>query len=62
MKNKLKEYRKLNHYTQKQLAAILQITQAEYSRIENNQRDITVKHLVILKNLYKCKLDDLISE
>lgn len=62
MKTYLKDFRKINHYKQKQLAEYLKITQAEYSRIENGKRSPTIETLLKLKKLYNCKLDDLVSE
>lgn len=56
---KFREARKLS---QKEIASILSINQASYSKKENGSRSFTTKELIILEDLYKCTLKDLYNK
>lgn len=55
--NKLKELRKENKISQKEIANKLQISQNGYSQYEGEKRDIPTKALHILANYYNTSID-----
>lgn len=58
--NNLKTYRRLEGYTQKQMAEVLGISEASYNRKENNKIDISIKDInIILDKFYNITYDDL---
>lgn len=57
MYKRLKELRKNNNFNQNQVAKILNITQNNYSRIENGIQDLSTKQLKTLAQLYKVSAD-----
>jgi DNA-binding XRE family transcriptional regulator len=58
--NNLKTYRKLEGYTQKQMAEALGISEASYNRKENNKIDISIKEInIILEKFDNITYDDL---
>lgn len=57
MYKRLKELRKNNKYNQDQVAKVLNITQNNYSRIENGIQDLSTKQLKTLAQLYKVSTD-----
>ena len=59
--NKLKELRKLSNKTQDDIAALLNTTQATYSRYEQNQSEPTIDTLCKLADYYNVSLDYLIG-
>lgn len=57
MENRIKELRVDNDYLQKELATILNVTQAQYSRIENNEYQLSYDGLVKLAIFYNTSVD-----
>lgn len=57
MYKRLKELRKNNKYNQSEIAKKLDITQANYNRIENGIQDLSTKQLITLSKLYKVSTD-----
>lgn len=55
--NKIKELREDNDIKQIQLAKILNITQAQYSRIENNEYELSYDGLIKLALFYNTSID-----
>ena len=49
---KLKKIREQNHYSQKEIADLLNISQKTYSNIESGKSNISIKHLAILSNFF----------
>lgn len=54
---RLKELRKTNNKTQKELAEILNIQQNTYSQYENEIRQIPIEYLIVLAKLYNVSVD-----
>lgn len=61
MKNKLSYYRKLNHYSQKDIADYLLITQPNYSNIETGKVRLNFDYAILLAKLYDIPLSYLID-
>lgn len=61
-KNKLSYYRKLNHYSQKDIANYLLITQPNYSNIETGKVKLNFDYAILLADLYKIPLSYLIDK
>ena len=59
---KLKNLRKENNYTQKQIADYLEIDQSHLSNIEHGKRNISIDMVEKLCNLYNCSLEYLLGE
>lgn len=57
IQNVLKELREENKYTQKEIAAYLNITQQAYANYESGKRLIDIERLTELADLYKVSLD-----
>ncbi len=57
MNNRIKELREDNDLKQIQLANILNMTQAQYSRIENNEFELSYDGLIKLANFYNTSID-----
>lgn len=51
---RLKQLRKSNNYTQKQIANYLEINQGQLSKIENGKRSLNLKLLDKICKLYNC--------
>jgi transcriptional regulator with XRE-family HTH domain len=49
---KLKELRVKNHYTQKELAEVLHVSERTMSRIENGENSIAANDFILLMNLF----------
>lgn len=58
---KLKELRKENNLTQKELADYLNIKQNTYSQYENGQRQVPIEVLLRLADYYKVSVDCLLG-
>lgn len=46
--DKIKEVRKQNRYSQKDMAELLETTQQQYSKYENKQQEMPIRHLVTI--------------
>lgn len=57
----LKRYRLMVGYTQKEMANILGITERGYRYYENGQREPNLSALVLIADLLKISLDDLVG-
>lgn len=57
---RLKELRKKYNYTQKYVANILEISQTQYYKLENNFSNISYDKLNKLANLYNTSIDYLL--
>lgn len=62
IENKLLYYRKLNNYSQKEIALFLKISQPNYSNIENNKISLKLKFAKNLSFLYKIPVSELIND
>ena len=58
---KIKEYRMVKGYTQKEIAELLGIKQNTYSDKERNKSSFTIYEIKILKELFNVSYDDLLS-
>ena len=58
---KIKEYRIIKGYTQRELAEILGIKQNTYSDKERGKRKFTIDEIKIIKELFNTTYDDLLS-
>lgn len=56
--NKLKELREKSGYTQNQVANYLDVDQTTISKIEKEERNISMGMLIKLANLYGCGIKD----
>ncbi len=56
---RLKQSRKDAHYTQKQVAEMLHMTQQQYSRFENGVFELNYSQIVFLCKLYDISADEL---
>lgn len=59
---KLKQLRKENNYTQKQIADYLEIDQGHLSNIENGKRNTTIDIIEKLCYLYNCSIEYILGE
>ena len=59
--NRIKALREDNDLKQLQLAKILNITQAQYSRIENNEYELSYDGLITLAFFYHTSIDYLLG-
>lgn len=57
LKYRIKDLREDHDYYQKDIAKLLNVTQQQYSNIENEVCSITADDLVKLANLYKVSID-----
>jgi transcriptional regulator with XRE-family HTH domain len=57
---RLSDLRKLNQYTQADMARFLGMTQQGYSKIEYNQREANYEKLIILSELFQVSVDYLL--
>ena len=60
-RERLIEQRKINNYTQRQMADYLQITQPSYIRYENGSSQPTLENLVKIANLFDVSVDFLLG-
>ena len=58
---KIKEYRIIRGYTQRELAEILGIKQNTYSDKERGKINFTIDEIKIIKELFNTTYDDLLS-
>lgn len=58
---KIKEYRIIRGYTQRELAEILGIKQNTYSDKERGKTNFTIDEIKIIKELFNTTYDDLLS-
>lgn len=58
---KLKELREKNNLTQRKLAEVLNMPQNQYWNYETGKRDIPVKYLIELADLYKTTTDEILG-
>lgn len=61
MKLRLKTIRRINDYTQNDIAKLLNVTQRTYSKYETGELSIKINQLVILSNFYKVSTDYLLG-
>lgn len=57
MRLRLKTIRKINNYSQKDIAKLLDVTQRTYSKYEARELTLKIEHLIILRNFYKVSSD-----
>lgn len=57
----IKKYRKLNNISQKTLAEYLNVSQSSIAHYENGDRQPTLDSLMILSNVFKVSIDDLLG-
>ncbi len=55
----IKEARKAKGFTQKQVAAIMKMTQQQYSRFENGVFQLNYEQIIFLCNLYDITPNDI---
>ena len=58
---KIKEYRIIKGYTQKELAEVLGIEQNTYSDKERGKTNFTIDEIKIIKELFSVTYDELLS-
>ena len=58
---RIKEYRIIKGYTQRELAEILGIKQNTYSDKERGKTNFTIDEITIIKELFNTTYDDLLS-
>ena len=58
---RIKEYRIIKGYTQKELAEVLGIKQNTYSDKERRKTNFTIDEIKIIKELFSVTYDDLLS-
>ena len=58
---RLKESRRMKHMTQAQVAALLYMTQQQYSRFENGIYELNYQQIVFLCTLYDISSDFLLG-
>ena len=58
---KIKEYRTIKGYTQKEMAELLGIKQNTYSDKERGKSKFTIDEVKFIKELFKVTYDDLLS-
>ena len=58
---KVKEYRTIKGYTQREIAAILGIKQNTYSDKERGKSKFTIDEIKSIKELFEVTYDDLLS-
>lgn len=56
-KYRIRELREDNDLTQKEVAKLLNTTQQQYSRVENEEAEVTAKHLIKLAFFYDVSVD-----
>ena len=61
MKNYLKAIREDHDVKQQELAKILDISTAQYSRIENNLSNMSINQAIILADYFGVSLDELVG-
>lgn len=61
MKLRLKTIRRINDYTQGDIAKLLNVTQRTYSKYETGELSIKISQLAILREFYKVSTDYLLG-
>lgn len=61
MKLRLKTIRRINDFTQSDIAKLLNVTQRTYSKYETGELSIKISQLVTLSNFYKVSTDYLLG-
>lgn len=61
-KNRIKDLREDNDYTQQQVADKIGITQRKYSYIETGTQPLTDEILIALSNLYNTSIDYILMQ
>lgn len=59
--DKIKEVRKQNKYSQKDMAELLETTQQQYSKYENQQQELPIRHLITICNHFRISADWLLD-
>ncbi|MEE7582464.1 MAG: helix-turn-helix transcriptional regulator [Oscillospiraceae bacterium] len=54
---RLRDLREDNDLKQSDIASLLQTTQPQYSRYENGDREIPIRHLITLADFYQVSID-----
>lgn len=58
----IRKYRELKNYSQKYVAGKMSISQNAYSKIENNQTQLTVHHVKQLAEILQVPITDLLKD
>lgn len=58
---RLKEIRELNHYSQNEIAELLNTTQQQYWKYEKDKQEIPVRHIITLAKQYNVTTDYLLG-
>ena len=59
--DKIKEVRKQHKHSQKDMAELLQTTQQQYSKYENLQQELPIRHLITICNHFQISADWLLD-
>ena len=59
IRNRIKKYRKLNGYSQEQLAELIDCSREHIARIENGKINIGLSNFIKLAEVFKISLDEL---
>lgn len=59
--DKIKEVRKQNHYSQKDMAELLETTQQQYSKYENKMQEMPIRHLITICKHFQISADWLLD-
>ena len=62
MYNKLKQLRKMNKYTTKEMAEKLNISKPFYSQLENKKRRLSYEMAIKIADIFELKPDDIFYE
>lgn len=59
--DKIKEVRKRNKYSQKDMAELLETTQQQYSKYEQKLQELPIRHLITICNHFNISADWLLG-
>lgn len=59
--DKIREVRKQNKYSQKDMAELLETTQQQYSKYEKQQQELPIRHLITICNHFQISADWLLD-
>ena len=59
--DKIKEVRKQNKYSQKDMAELLETTQQQYSKYEQKLQELPIRHLITICNHFNISADWLLG-
>ena len=59
--DKIKVIRKARRFSQKDMAELLQTTQQQYSKYENEQQELPIRHLITICNHFQISADWLLE-